>query len=171
MITEVEITESMLNEAQIKANQMGTLNNSITSGAGNIVGFLGEIIAFSILGGEQSNTFNHDIITLDGKKVDVKCKKQSPDYPPLDYYACSVAAYNTKQNCDYYAFTRVHKDYKKGWFLGVYPKNKYFTDAVFLKKGSIDPSSSNNYTVKADCYNLPINKLHSAIDQGEQNDE
>jgi hypothetical protein len=167
MITEVEITESMLNEAQIKADQMGTLNNSITSGAGNIVGFLGEIIAFSILGGEQSNTFNHDIITLDGKKVDVKCKKQSPDYPPLDYYACSVAAYNTKQNCDYYAFTRVHKDYKKGWFLGVYPKNKYFTDAVFLKKGSIDPSSSNNYTVKADCYNLPINKLHSAIDQGE----
>jgi len=169
MITEIEITESMLNGAQTKADQMGVLNNSITSGAGNIVGFIGETIALSILGGDQDNTFNHDVTTIDGKKIEVKCKKQTSDYPPLEHYDCSVAAYNTQQNCDYYAFTRVNKDFTKGWFLGVYPKDKYFTDAVFFKKGDIDPS--NNYTVRADCYNLPINKLHSVIQQGEQNDE
>ena len=38
-----------------------------------------------------------------------------------------------------------------------YNKSDYFDDAKFLKKGQVDPD--NNFKVKADCYNLPINKL------------
>ena len=36
-------------------------------------------------------------------------------------------------------------------------KEEYFDKANLLKKGEIDPS--NNFTVKADCYNLKISEL------------
>ena len=48
---------------------------------------------------------------------------------------------------------------KVGWILGYKTKEEYFKEANFLKQGQIDPS--NNYTVKADCYNLKIKNLHS----------
>ena len=41
--------------------------------------------------------------------------------------------------------------------LGSYEKEQYFKDARFLEKGKID--GNNNFRVKADCYNMPINKL------------
>ena len=59
-----------------------------------------------------------------------------------------------------YAFTRVHKDYSVGWFLGMLNKKEYFDKAVFMKKGSLDPA--NGYTVRADCYNVPISELRQA---------
>jgi hypothetical protein len=39
----------------------------------------------------------------------------------------------------------------------VYKKDEYYKNAVALKKGEIDPS--NNFTVKADCYNIKISDL------------
>jgi hypothetical protein len=39
----------------------------------------------------------------------------------------------------------------------VYKKDDYYRDAVALKKGEIDPT--NNFTVKADCYNVKISAL------------
>jgi hypothetical protein len=44
-----------------------------------------------------------------------------------------------------------------GWYLGVYNKDQYMKDAVFMQKGTIDPS--NGYTVKSDCYNIKIDQL------------
>jgi hypothetical protein len=43
--------------------------------------------------------------------------------------------------------------------LGLISHDKYFELARELKKGDIDPS--NNYTVKADCFNLSIEDLQS----------
>ena len=40
-------------------------------------------------------------------------------------------------------------------------KDEYFKKATFLKKGDVDPS--NNYTVRADCYNLKINELQEGL--------
>jgi len=155
----VNITEQMLNDATFKAVSLGNLNNSILKGDGNIVGFLGEQLALSVLGGQEKNTYDYDIVTDSGVKVDVKTKKTTVE--PREYYDCSVAAFNIKQKCSYYCFVRVKYDYSCGWVLGVYPKDEYYKDAVFLKKGDIDPS--NNYTVKADCYNLKISKLKDVI--------
>jgi hypothetical protein len=75
----------------------------------------------------------------------------------LDTYDCSIASFNTKQDCDYYCFVRVKKDLTVGWYLGVYDKHQYMEDAVFMKKGDVDPS--NGYTVRSDCYNLKIKQL------------
>ena len=155
----VNITEKMLNAATVKAVSLGNLNNSILKGDGNLVGFLGEQIALSVLGGTEKNTYDYDLVTDNGTKIDVKTKKTTVE--PREYYDCSVAAFNIKQKCNHYCFVRVKDDYSCGWFLGVYPKEDYYKDAVFLKKGDIDPS--NNYTVKADCYNLKISKLKSMV--------
>jgi hypothetical protein len=152
----IDITGEDIKEAKLLANNMGTLQNSITKGQGNVHGFLGEIITSKFLKSKLSNTYDYDII-YNNIKIDVKTKRVTT--PPRDYYECSVASLNTKQLCDIYVFTRVLKDMTKGWLLGYINKKDYFDKAVLLKKGDIDPS--NNWKVKTDCYNLPINKLNN----------
>lgn len=156
---EVVVTAEMLVEARDKAAEMGKLRNSITSGAGNIAGFIGEAIAQQVIGGALANTYDYDLVLDDGTKVDVKTKQTS--VKPLPTYDCSIANLNTKQQCDYYCFVRVKNDFTVGWYLGVYPKEQYMTDAVFMKKGTID--NSNGYVVKSDCWNLPIHQLKEHI--------
>lgn len=152
---EVVVTGDMLVTARDKAAEMGRLRNSITNGAGNIAGFIGEAITQQVMGGVLTNTYDYDLILCNGKTVDVKTKQTS--VKPLLTYDCSIAGLNTTQECDYYAFVRVKNDFSVGWFLGVYKKQQYILDSVFMKKGTIDPD--NGYVVRSDCYNLPINKL------------
>jgi hypothetical protein len=157
---EVAITADMLIVARDKAAAMGKLYNSITSGAGNIAGFIGEDIAQQILGGSLANTYDYDLVLDDGTTtVDVKTKQTSA--VPLPHYECSVAALNTKQACDYYCFVRVKNDFTVGWYLGVVKKQDYLADSVFMKKGTVDPA--NNYVVKSDCFNMKIANLKERI--------
>lgn len=149
---EIVVTPTMLVEARDKAVEMGKLHNSIMKGAGNIAGFIGEAIAQQVLGGKLDNTYEYDLVLDNGKTVDVKTKQTS--VKPLETYDCSIAALNTKQKCDYYCFVRVKNDFSIGWYLGVYDKQQYMEDAVFMKKGDVD--SSNGYVVRSDCYNLKI---------------
>ena len=152
---EIEITLDMIDKARVKAKDMGRLNNSILQGRGSVAGFIGEQIALHCLGGTWENTYEYDIILPDGSKVDVKTKQTS--VTPLPEYDCSVANFNTKQECDMYAFVRVKGDLTVGWYLGSITKDEYFKRARFMKKGDIDPS--NNYKVRAYCYNLTIKEL------------
>ena len=152
---EVVVTGDMLVTARDKAAEMGKLRNSIINGAGNIAGFIGEAIAQQVMGGVLANTYDYDLILCNGKTVDVKTKQTS--VKPLETYECSIAGLNATQECDYYAFVRVKNDFSVGWFLGVYKKQQYMLDSVFLKKGTIDPD--NGYVVRSDCYNLKINQL------------
>ena len=152
---EIEITLDMIDKARVKAKDMGRLNNSILKGRGSLAGFIGEQIALHCLGGAWEITYEYDLILPDGSKVDVKTKQTS--VTPLPEYDCSVANFNTKQECDMYAFVRVKGDLTVGWYLGSVTKEEYFKKARFMKKGDIDPS--NNYKVRADCYNLTIKEL------------
>ena len=156
----VPITSSMKRIATRNANRMGRIRNSITRGQGNSYGFLGEQITQLVLGGKIVNkgkkyNVDYDLVLDDGTTVEVKTKKTTVE--PKKYYECSVAKYNTKQKCDYYAFVRVLDTKKGGWFLGVMPKEKYFINAKFLKAGTRD--GDNGFLVRADCYNLPISDL------------
>lgn len=152
---EVVVTGTMLVTARDKAAEMGRLRNSIINGAGNIAGFIGEAIAHQVMGGVLNNTYDYDLVLPNGKTVDVKTKLTS--VKPLDTYDCSIAGLNTTQECNYYAFVRVKNDLSVGWFLGVYEKQQYMLDSVFMKKGTMDPD--NGYVVRSDCYNLKINQL------------
>ena len=99
---EVTITDEMLLAARAKAVEMGKINNSILKGGGNVAGFLGEQVAMSVLGGDWNNTYDYDFTTEAGKRVEVKTKQTS--VKPLPHYECSIAKFNTKQDCDAYAF-------------------------------------------------------------------
>lgn len=155
---ELPITPEILSSASQKSDEMGTLNNSITSGTGNLCGFIGEEIVCNLMSGTIQNTFDYDIIK-NGCKFDVKTKRCTSQ--PQLYYECSIAAYNTRQNCDYYIFTRIEyiRSYTRAWVLGYYPKKQYYDDARSLKKGEI--IDNNNFVVKADCYNMQIKDLFS----------
>ena len=150
----IKILETHIEQAEKMSKQMGQLNNSITKGKGNIIGFLGEIIVANYLNIILKNTYDYDLV-YKNKKIDVKSKRVTT--PPKAYYECSIAALNTKQKCDLYVFTRIKNDLSEGWILGYLEKEKYLTDSKFLKKGEID--SDNGWKVLTDCYNLPINKL------------
>ena len=156
---EVKVTDYMRVKARSMAKDLGKLKNSITKGEGNVAGFIGELIALKYLGGVKANTYDFDIVS-GGKTYDVKTKRCTS--PPKPHYDCSVAAFNTKQRCDIYLFVRVQFEGDrpvKAWVLGQKDKAEYFKQARKLKKGDVDPS--NNFKVKADCYNLSINKLET----------
>lgn len=154
---EIRVSDSTLLEARNMAEEMGKLHNSITSGQGNVAGFIGELICKNLLNAEHCNTKDYDLILPDGLKVDVKTKRTS--VKPKPEYDCSVAKLSLHQQCDAYAFCRVKNDYTLCWFLGLIGHDEYFSKAKFLEKGDIDPS--NNYTVKSSCYNLSIKDLQS----------
>lgn len=153
----------MLLKARRKAKEMGSLNNSITNGIGNLVGFIGEEVALKVLAEQhyevlEKNTYDYDLIA-DGVTVDVKTKATS--VAPLPHYSCSIAAYNTEQKCDFYSFVRVKKDLTQAWWCGIIAKEEFYKNATFMKKGELD--RDNKYVVKADCYNIPISSLHQQI--------
>jgi hypothetical protein len=163
---EIDITNDMLENAYDRANDIGHLNNSITSGQGNLAGIIGEDIVKDYIGGKIDNTYDYDVVKED-ILYDVKTKRCTSK--PRDYYECSVAAFNTKQKCHKYIFVRVlytNDEYSKAWILGEYDKEQYFKDAKFLKKGQID--GDNGFRVKADCYNIPISKLKKPLDNSKK---
>ena len=154
---EVFITEEMLQKAKEKAIDMGKINNSICSGEGNLAGFIGEQAANEVIKGKINNTYDYDI-TKDLDLWDVKTKRCTTK--PWPNYECSVAAFNTRQQCTKYVFVRLlHQGdtYIKAYILGWLEREEYYNKAKFLKKGDID--LDNNFTVRADCYNVRISDL------------
>jgi len=155
---EVEITTKMIDNARVKAKKLGTLRNSITNGGGNLIGFIGEEITQHCLGGELSNTYDYDLVLDDGTTIDVKTK--ATNSPPRYNYACTVPAYNTRQECDAYAFVRVKRDLTVGWYLGLLRKEDFFDVAEHFKKGELDDSG---FIYKSDCYEAKILDLQDKI--------
>ena len=151
------ITEQDIKQAKKLSEEMGSLKNSITEGDGNICGFIGEIIVANYIGGKHENSYDYDIIGPNGHKIDVKTKRTN--FEPKEFYECSIAKLNTRQKCDFYIFTRILNDMSVGWILGCKHKEEYFNQANFMKAGQVD--SSNNFTVKSDCYNLRISDLNN----------
>ena len=153
-MVEVEISVEILKKAESKARQMGKLKNSITKGLGNLAGFVGEEIIREYIEGIESNTYDYDVVKGD-YKIDVKTKRTT--VKPKAHYEASIAAYNTRQNCDIYAFVRVLEDFSKAWILGWEFKKDYFKRSRRLYKGQLD--GTNDFVVKADCYNLKYSQL------------
>jgi hypothetical protein len=152
-ILKVIITKEMIERATKKAEEMGKLKNSITSGEGSVHGFIGEEIAAFVVGAKEENTYDYDIVKQ-GRKIDVKTKRVTSE--PQGHYNCSVADFNTKQKCDYYLFMRVMDDLSMAYVLGFCPKDEFYQKAHFLKKGDID----DGFVVKADCYNMKVEDLY-----------
>lgn len=177
---EVKIRPEQIEEAERKADarrkelkeQNKKHKNSITNSEHLEYGYLGEMIFAEAMGIAVNDTFDYDM-TLSGIKIEVKTKHCTT--PPRPEYECSVAAYNAKQECDFYVFVRVMKNYRKdprAWILGKKKRKDYYDEAVFCKEGHEDPNSTADpkYTFPADCFNLKISDLMPII-YPERNEE
>ena len=151
------ITPELRNEAKKIVKKMGVLNNSITQGKGSLAGIIGDLLVAKEVRGFRAETYDYDVLTETGLKIDVKTKRTTM-MRVEPYYEASIAKYNTHQKCDVYAFCRVNLKENLGFIIGWKEKELYYRESTFLKKGQVDPS--NNYTVKADCWNLPYSKLN-----------
>lgn len=134
------------------------LKGSITEGESNIYGALGEVVVYDYFKGrgfavDFNSTFDYDLV-IGRYLVDVKTKKTTAI--PRNNYLCSIAAYNIRQNCDFYFFLRITERLDVCYLLGYIKKADFFSEAIFNRKGEIDV---NGWTFKADCYNLQIHML------------
>ena len=154
-----KISEGALEKAKARAEALPLLNNSIRKGKGAIVAYLGEAIVERVLNGKIEDTYDYDVVYGDTMKVDVKTKERT--VAPKEHYNCTVADFNTKQECDEYAFVSVLNDHSTAWYLGKISKEDFYKEAKFYKEGELDPDSppSTDFYFKADCYNIPISKL------------
>lgn len=154
----VEITDDFFDTVHDtvadEASSMGNLHGSIENGDGNYAGIFGEMLFTKEIGGVRANTYDYDVI-YDDTKIDVKTKRRSVE--PEPYYECSIADYNTEQDCDLYYFVSVLYDYSEAWLLGYKSPENYYEEAVFHEEGDFDPD--NGFEFKADCWNLPISDL------------
>ena len=152
---QINVTPDQVQRAK-KLYPFESLKGSITNGKGNIYGEIGEILIYDYFKHRDTifkSTYDYDLI-IDGYKIDVKTKHTT--VPPQSNYNCSISAYNTHQDCDYYFFCRVMKDLSIGYLLGYISKQDFYQKATFNKKGEMD----GNFAFKDDCYNLAIKQLH-----------
>ena len=149
------ISKNALQRVRARAAKLPLLNNSIRKGAGSLVAYIGEEVVKNVLNGKIEDTYDYDIV-YQNIKVDVKTKERT--VAPKSHYECSVADFNTQQDCDEYAFVSVLNTLEEAWYLGKISKPDFYKKAAFHRKGEIDPA--NNFTFQADCYNIPISELN-----------
>ena len=154
---EVEYTREQYAEACARGLNLGKLRNSITKGKSNVWGMLGEQIVAKYTGATLANTYQYDLLSLDGKRLEVKTKKTTLTTPPKPHFECSVCEHNSTQECDYYVFVRVSTNSNKAWICGQIEKKELKQKARFFRAGDVDPR--NNYKVHASCWNLNIAEL------------
>lgn len=154
----VPIRRGWIAEAKERGARLGVLKNSITSGASNIYGMLGERVVAHLTGGELVDTRDYDVLSETGAKLEVKTKKCL--HPPRAHFECSCARFNTHQRCDAYVFVRILRDCSVAFVCGFLPKQIFLRDAHELKKGDYD--ERNKYYVKADCFNVTMTQLWDA---------
>lgn len=155
MMVQVESTSEMIANARVSAHNMGVLRNSITSGEGNVAGFVGKYMVGKYLKRQLTKTPEFDFI-YNGMRIEVKTKRCTS--MPRSFYECSIAEFNPDQRCDYYAFVRVLNDMSRGWILGVMTPDEYFQRCTVKEAGEYD--AQNRFTFHCKSYNLPISELH-----------
>jgi|TARA_R110000824_G_scaffold17005_4_gene69714 hypothetical protein len=173
----LNVTKEMIDSARAKANALGSINNSILKGAGNVAGYLGEEVVASYVKAEVvSNNrglekYNHDLLLSGGCRIEVKTKRRTVS--PRGYYDVSVARTSKHQQPDTYAFVSLefervtHSHPKKyyglinAWLCGFMPANEYWKRAKLWKSGQID--KTNNFKTHVDMYNLAIEDLYQEI--------
>lgn len=152
-------SDELVEEAQARADELGSLNNSIRAGAGNFVGILGEMAFAREYGFTYAPTYDYDVITSGGKKLDVKTKERT--VASIDSYLATVADFNTKQECDGYVFLSIFEN-EDGLYvvevMGWMPKDEFYQEAKFYREGDRDPGG-NGWNFKADCYNIQYGQL------------
>ena len=150
----LDFDDSMIARAKEKAASLGSINNSILKGGGNIAGYLGEealapyIDAQIVSNNRGLDKYNHDLLLDCGHRLEVKTKRRT--VPPKSYYDVSIAETSRHQKPDLYAFislefdraTKTHpKKYyglKNVWLCGFMSSYEYWERAKLWESGKIE---------------------------------
>ncbi len=160
-------SDYMVRKARGWSKEVGSLNNSITRGKGNLGGRVGEIAFASYVGAEIADDYDYDLI-LNGEKIEIKTKRRT--VPIKGHYEVSVASTSLHQNPDRYVFISVQFKRKKGfnyyglekvWLCGDMKADEYLKKSRVWKKGEVD--ESNNFVTLVDMHNLSIDKLDQSF--------
>ncbi len=150
-----DITTDEIDAAKARAADMGAIRNSIREGAGNVYGFLGEILVMRCLPGSVlTNTRDNDIL-YKGRTIDVKTKCTT--VVPRQNYAAAVPLLQKDQKCDMYVFARVLNNMSGGWVLGYLRKEEFMDLSKVRLKGEVEPG--NDWPCTMDCYSLHVSEL------------
>lgn len=153
----VSIPSSAKHAAQLQADQMGALRQSVLAGAGNLAGFCGEwLAAASIPRLVLQHSYDHDaILTLSDESevtLDVKTNRYGRT-APRDYYSADIYESSLHQRCAVYAFVHVTEDYTQGWVIGVVRREDFFAHATKRTKGDVNPRNPQE-RLRATSYSL-----------------
>ena len=162
---EILITESMLHSAKLKAENVKNQKTDIPSKFGYnhdmiLTGYLGEQLILKYLKTAiDVDDYQYDLL-YNGLKIEVKtiaCK-----FKPKEDYLCTVNSRNdnvmTKQDADYYIFTRIQNDMSRGWILGYMKCKEFFEKGTFISKGNKVADGVEFRRSSGTC--LEISKLH-----------
>ena len=89
----------------------------------------------------------------------VECKCVCCSGKPASHFNGHVAAYNTAQKCDWYAFGRMRYDNKIGWLCGFIRPKDFYKLAVPMRTGDEDPNSQHPYQAQAACFDLSYGQM------------
>lgn len=163
----LQFTQDMLWAAHKWGRELGGLSHSITRGAGNAAGRLGELALAGYLGVDPSDAYGHDLL-YHGERLEVKTKRRTCD--PQGEYDVSVAEASRHQTPDRYVFlsctfqeTRDGRYYQpqRVWYCGDLPYDVFWKHAELWRKGRTD--DSNAFTTHQDMHNVKISQLRTDL--------
>ena len=162
----------MIDASCTKASRRGTLNDSITSGAGSRAGYMGEEALAAYLDATIVDQKGYDLVK-DGRTIEVKTKRRT--VRPRGSYEVSIAATSRHQSPDLYAFVSLqfahsrlvdgitlYTDLLAVWLLGYKTPIDFYRDSRLWEPGDIDLTNQFRATVRM--FNLPIHMLENEYD-------
>lgn len=155
----VEITAEMEDEARRTAKGISSLRNSIRHGEGAYMARLGELAVAHYIGGEVVDTYDYDVLSPKGKRIEVKSVETT--VVPLPDYRVHLCKHNTSQRCDFYMFVRVQVGEHRppiAWLVGYMAAGEFRERAVFRARGEVEPDTG--WIVKEDSYSMLISELN-----------
>ena len=152
----LQITESQIKRAK-KLFSFNKLKNSIKNGEGNLLGAIGEIVAFDYYQEQDklvihSGDFNFDLL-IDGSKIEVKTMECNST--PKGEYEFNVSLYNAEQQCDYYLFLNVDSSHSTAFIKGYVSKERFKKIRQLRLKGE----KNGSFEYKCDTFVVLNNQL------------
>ena len=155
-MTKLEITPGQIERAK-NLFSFNKLKNSIKEGEGNLLGAIGEIVAFDYYEQQDklvihSGDFNFDLL-IDGSKIEVKTMEVNAT--PKEYHECNVSLYNAEQKCDYYLFLNVDSNHSTAFIKGYVSKERFKKIRQLRLKGE----KNGSFEYKCDTFVILNNQL------------
>ena len=155
-MTKSEITPGQIERAK-NLFSFNKLKNSIKEGEGNLLGAIGEIVAFDYYEQQDklvihSGDFNFDLL-IDGSKIEVKTMEVNAT--PKEYHECNVSLYNAEQKCDYYLFLNVDSNHSTAFIKGYVSKERFKKIRQLKKQGE----KNGSFEYKCDTFVVLNNQL------------